>query len=148
MRDVSERDDRVLGLTAYLCDRCKSETLLAIATAEPPLDTTASDTEPGSPERQAVYADRARRGRAIFHPGDRKPTPGGALISHSTRTNTHDPQRRGIRRKIWRQHSRGTVFQVRVSIAGRQVHVGYYRTLEAAIAARDQAEARAGKRAA
>ena len=140
MRDISERDDRVLGLTAYICDRCKAEQLLAADTDDPPLDDTPTDTEPGSPERQLVYADRAARGRAVLHPDDRKPTPGGLVICCSTRKHTHEPTHRGIRGRLGR-------YQARLNVGGRQITVGTYETLAEAVRARDRAETRAGRKA-
>lgn len=63
------------------------------AFAAPRLPAQASTAAPGSEERIRELAERAARGEALHHPGDRQD------FDHAPRTQAHDPAQRGIELK-------------------------------------------------
>jgi hypothetical protein len=115
MREVTESDERAVGVLAWICDECKRET----------------QTLPEYPDDTRRRRDQAL-GQSVYT--DASCDEDDATQFHSAGKYSRDPRLRGIRRKAQRWEDR-----VAGGYNGLWRYIGLYATLEAAIAARDEA---------
>ena len=135
MREVTEADERRLGLRAWICDACKIERQTTAGEDDPPADVCGTESVAGSEERIRAYRRRVKQKKAVFHPCD---NPGKMPPRDRPPRTEHDPVESGVRRRRNR-------FEVRIADGrGGLVRVGLYASREEAIAARDAALAAKG----
>lgn len=128
MLDVTEADDRALGLRVWLCSVCKAEPVEADGQPPPRLAPEPTAAVPGSPEKIEAMRRRVRKGLDACHLGDAQGTSLRPGARRGARTNAGGRLAKGARDlPTGVSRARGR-FRARYRHRGKQIDLGLYLT--------------------